>query len=399
MHRLSIRDLSVEGKRVLMRVDFNVPLFENGSIRDDMRIQANLPTIEYLIKQKASIVLMSHMGRPDGKVDPNLSLKKVATRLSELLKHRVNFVDDCIGTKAKEAALKLKPTEILMLENLRFHIEEQYPDEKGEFARELASMGVLYVNDAFGVSHRKHASVYEVPRLFETQAACGFLMEKEIEYLSKILLSPPRPFFAIIGGAKISTKIGVVESLLKKVDTLMIGGAMAYTFLKASGLDIGNSLVENDYLLEANKVMKMAKDKEIHLLLPQDVLISKSFKEPIEMKEISCDQGIPQGFEGVSIGSKTLKSWEEKVQNAHCVFWNGPLGVFEVKEFATATFEMAKTLSNLDALTIGGGGDSLAAINQSGVAAGFSHLSTGGGASLEYIEYGTLPGIEVLSTI
>ena len=269
MHRLSVRDLSVEGKRVLMRVDFNVPLQGDSSIRDDLRIRALLPTIEYLMKQKASIVLMSHMGRPGGKVDPKLSLEKVATRLSELLKHPVQFVSNCVGPKAKEAALKLKPTDILMLENLRFHQEEEYPDEKGEFARELASMGVVYVNDAFGVSHRKHTSVYEVPKLFEAQAACGFLMEKEIEYLSKIILSPPRPFFAIIGGAKVSTKIGVIESLLKKVDSL----------------------------------------------------------------------------------------------------------------------------------TICGGGDSLAAINQIGVGSGFSHLSTGGGASLEYIEYGTLPGIEVLSTI
>ena len=224
-------------------------------------------------------------------------------------------------------------------------------------------------------------------------------MEKEIEYLSKIILAPPRPFFAIIGGAKISTKIGVIESLLKKVDTLMIGGGMAYTFLKAGGLEIGNSLVEDAYLLEASKVMKMAKDKEIHLLLPQDVIISKSFKEPVEMKEIPCEQGIPEGFEGVSIGTKTLTSWTQKLQNARAVFWNGPLGVFEVEEFAQPTFKIAETLSKLDALTIGGGGDSLAAINQIGVGSGFSHLSTGGGASLEYIEYGTLPGIEVLSTV
>lgn len=399
MHRLSIRDLELDGKRVLLRVDYNVPLKEDGSVLDDMRIRATLPTIEYLVNQNASVVIISHLGRPQGSRVDELSLQPVAKKLSELLNHPVGFVSDCVGPAAKEKVLALKPKEVLLLENLRFHPEEENPSLDEKFTKDLAALGAVYVNDAFGVSHRKHASVYNLPQQFPGQAACGFLMEKEIDYLSKILRTPPRPFFAIVGGAKVSTKIGVLEALLEKVDTLMIGGAMAYTFLKAMGKEVGDSLVEDEFVPVAAKAMKTAKEKAIHLLLPQDVLVSRSFKEPQDMKEVDVDQGISVGFEGVSIGSKTLQDWEAKLKVAGTIFWNGPLGVFEVEEFAQSTFDLARTLSKLEAVTIAGGGDSIAAIRQSGVADDFSHLSTGGGASLEYIEHGTLPGIEALDTV
>jgi phosphoglycerate kinase len=386
MHKLQMTQLDVSQKKILLRVDYNVPM-KDGQIADDMRIQATLPTIKYLIDKGAGVILMSHMGRPKGKKDLALSLQVCAKRLGEHLKKGVVFVDDCIGSKVKKAIDALPQGGVLLLENLRFYSAEEKPESDPHFAKELASFGDLYVNDAFAVSHRKHASVYEVPKLFK-QAAAGLLMEKEIEFLSEKVLDPKRPFYAILGGAKISTKLGVVKALLDKVDGLMIGGAMAYTFFKAQGKKVGQSLVENDFVAAAKEIL----DSGRPCFLPVDVLAAK-----VGTTEVQIVSEIEEGYEGVSIGPKTVEAWKRQLQEAKTVFWNGPLGIFENEAFARATFQMAEIVAHLNATTIAGGGDVVAAINQSGFANQFSHLSTGGGASLELIEFGTLPGIEVLT--
>ncbi|NGX31537.1 MAG: Bifunctional PGK/TIM [Chlamydiae bacterium] len=392
MQKLSVEDLELFHKTVLVRVDYNVPLTDEG-ILDDMRIKETLPTIKYLIESQAKVILISHMGRPEGKKDLSLSLGVCATRLTELLEKDVKFVGDCIGEKVQEIVGEMEPKDVLLLENLRFYEAEEFPEKDPHFAIELASFAELYVNDAFGVSHRKHASVYEVPKLFK-QAAAGFLLQKEIEFLSNKLLHPKRSFVAILGGAKVSTKVGVIKALLEKIDALMIGGAMAYTFLKALGKTVGDSFVEEKFVKAAKEILDLAKTRNIEVYLPIDFLVRKTGTQMVKEEE-----EIEEGFEGMSIGSKTVEMWSEKLGKAKTIFWNGPLGVFEEQEFSKPTFQIAKTIAKSKAISIAGGGDVVAAINLAGCANGFDHLSTGGGASLEFIEKGTLVGIEVLTDI
>ena len=327
MQKLKIQDLDVSQKKILLRVDYNVPL-QDGSIVDDMRIQATLPTIKLLIEKGAKVILMSHMGRPKGKKDPSLSLQVCAKRLGELLDRQVDFVDDCVGESVKKKIESMQEGSILLLENLRFYEAEEKPESDPQFAKELASYGDLYVNDAFAVSHRKHASVYEVPKLFQ-QAAAGLLMEKEIVYLSDKVLHPAKPFYAILGGAKISTKLGVVKALLDKVDGLMIGGAMAYTFFKAQGKKVGNSLVEDEFIPAAKEILESGKN----LFLPVDVLAAK-----VGTTDTQVVTEIEDGYEGVSIGPKTVEEWTQELKQAKTVFWNGPLGIFENEAFCKSYF-------------------------------------------------------------
>lgn len=399
MEKLTIKDIPLEGKRILLRVDFNVPI-KDGKILDDTRIQASLPTIQYLLDKGASIVIMSHMGRPKGSIAPSLSLAPCAKRLSELLgndsKHPVQMASDSRGKEVKRQVDNLQPGEILLLENLRFHKAEEKPEKDPSFAKDLATYGDVYVNDAFGTAHRKHTSTYSVAQLFPNAAVAGLLIEKELSFLGKRLTTPERPFFAIIGGSKISTKIGVLENLLSKVDGLFIGGGMVYTFLKAQGIPVGHSIYEQDYLESAQNILKLSKEKNVPIYLPVDIEIAENFDNQSKKKIVSINEGIEDPWQGMSIGPKTLIEWKEKLKNAKTVFWNGPVGVFEFSNFAIQTNELASFLATLPATTIVGGGDSLAAINNLKIGPKFAHLSTGGGASLEFIEYGHLPGIDVL---
>ncbi|NGX62945.1 MAG: Bifunctional PGK/TIM [Candidatus Anoxychlamydiales bacterium] len=397
MQKLSITDLDLKGKKVLMRVDFNVPLTDDDKIADDTRIKAALQSIKYVLDKGASLILMSHLGRPKGKIDPKLSLKIVAKRLSELIGKDVQMAPDSIGSEVENLAKNLKTGEILLLENLRFHEAETKPETDPNFAKSLASLGDVYINDAFGTAHRKHSSTYTITKYFENKAAMGFLLKKEIDFLGKAVKNPKRPFFAIIGGKKISTKIGVINSLIDKVDAIFIGGAMTYTFLKALNLSVGNSIFEEELVSEAQKIMQKCDEKKVKLYLPLDILIANEFKNEAKTQIINTDENIPDNWEGVDIGPKTIKDWQEHLKDAKTVLWNGPLGVFEFENFAKGTNEIAKIISKIDCVSIIGGGDSIAAINKLGIADKFSHLSTGGGASLEYIEFGTLPGIEALS--
>lgn len=387
MKKLTLKDLPLKGKRVLMRVDFNVPI-ESGKITDDSRIQASLPSIEYILKQGASLILMSHLGRPKGK-DPTLSLTPCAKRLSELLKKPVQMAPDCVGPQVEKMAICLNPGEVLLLENLRFHLGEEAPEKDPEFVAKLAKLGDCYVNDAFGTAHRAHASTALIAKYFPKKAAMGFLMQKEIEELSPLLKNPARPFYAIIGGAKISSKIGVIKKLLERVDGLFIGGAMAFTFLRAKGIEVGNSLCEDPVHVRDLPLGK------IHL--PVDLVIADEFSKTANKKTITVSDGIPPGWQGMDIGPKTAVEWAKFLNQAATVFWNGPLGVFEIPPFAKGTEAIARVLANGPAKTIIGGGDSIAAVQQMGLADRFAHLSTGGGASLEFLEHGHLPGIEALS--
>lgn len=396
MEKLSLRDLPIEGKKVLMRVDFNVPL-ENGKITDDSRIVASLPSIRYILDHEGSLVLMSHLGRPKGNVSKEFSLAPCAKRLGELLNKNVIMAPDCIGPEVERLVQQLKPGEILMLENLRFHPGEEKPKDHPDFVRALAKLGDLYVNDAFGTAHRFHASTAAITQYFEGKAAAGLLLEKEIQFLGEALKNPKKPFYAIVGGAKISTKMGVLKSLLKKADCVIVGGAMAYTFFKAKGYSIGNSLFEPDQIEEARSLLEESKKLGVPLLLPLDTVITHEMKADAITKIVDITQGIPDGWEGVDIGPKTIELFSKELQKAKTILWNGPLGVFEIEQFAKGTRSIAETLGKLNATTIIGGGDSLAAIQAVGLADKMSHLSTGGGASLEYIEFGTLPGIEALS--
>lgn len=389
MQKLSLRDLDLRGKKVLMRVDFNVPLDANGEISDATRIMAALPSIHYILDHGASLILMSHLGRPKGKIAPEFSLKPCARYLSEVLERPVKMASDCVGPEVEKLARDLKPGEILMLENLRFHKAEEQPEEG--FVAQLASLGDLYVNDAFGTAHREHASTATVARRFPGKAAAGFLMEKEIEFLGKALMEPKRPFYAIIGGAKVSTKLGVLKSLIKKVDALLIGGGMAYTFLKAKGIEIGNSLLEEQSLGQAQEVI----DSGVKLLLPEDHVVVQKLGEN-ETSQI-VEKSIPQGFQGVDIGPKTIEQFIQQLSDAATIFWNGPLGVCENPQFAKGTEAIAKAVASLPAISVVGGGDSVAALASTGVSDQISHVSTGGGASLEFLEFGTLPGIDALS--
>jgi phosphoglycerate kinase len=388
MNKLTLKDLPLKGQRVLMRVDFNVPL-EKGKISDDSRIRAALPSIEYVLNHGASLVLMSHLGRPK-KSEPEFSLAPCAQRLSELLKKPVQMAKDCVGPAVEAMANKLQPGQVILLENLRFHPGEEAPDKDPTFTASLAKLGTCYVNDAFGTAHRAHASTAAIAKFFPGKSAMGFLMEKEILALSPLISNPPRPFYAIIGGAKISSKIGVIKKLLDKVDALFVGGGMFFTFLKAEGVEVGNSLCE-----DPATVRDLPKEK---LHFPIDIVIADGFSNDADKQIILAKNGIPEGWQGMDIGPKTVAEWSKILPKGATVFWNGPLGVFEMANFAKGTKAIAELLAKSKAKTIVGGGDSVAAVEQMGLGNQFAHLSTGGGASLEFLEYGRLPGIDALST-
>ena len=391
MSKKTVKDIDLKGKKVLVRCDFNVPLDENKNITDNTRIVAALPTIKYLLENNCSVILCSHLGRPKGEFKPEFSLAPVAKELSRLLDKEVIMAKDVIGEDAKTKAANLKPGEILLLENVRFHREET--DNDPEFSKELASMAEVYVNDAFGAAHRAHASTVGVASYLP--AVSGFLIEKELKFLGEALDNPVRPFMAILGGAKVSDKIGVIDSLLEKVDTLMIGGGMAYTFFKAQGYNVGNSMCEEDKLDLARELMQKAKDKGVKLMLPVDTRVGKEFKPDTESKTVAWTE-IPDDWEGFDIGEKTIEMFSEELKKAKTVVWNGPLGLFEFDQFAKGTNAIAKVLSELDATTIIGGGDSAAAVRKAGLQDKMTHISTGGGASLEFLEGKKLPGIECL---
>ncbi len=396
--KLSLKDLPLEGKKVLMRVDFNVPLDGNKKVTDDTRIRFSLPSIRYVLDHGGKLILMSHLGRPKGKMDPAFSLKPCGARLSELLKIPVEVAPDCVGPEVEQRVAKLQQGQVLLLENLRFHPGEEKPEQDPDFVKKLARLGDFYVNDAFGTAHRAHASTAVIAHYFPDRAAAGFLLEKEIQFLGSKLLQPARPFYAIIGGAKISTKVGVLHSLLQKVDALLIGGGMSYTFFKAQGIPIGNSIHEDDLLEQAKEIIETCRKKGIQLILPVDNVAAEKPVNGSQTKILDTSQGIPDNFQGVDIGPKTIQMFEQQLIHAKTIFWNGPLGIFEQTDFAKGTMEVAKAVANLkNVTTIVGGGDSIAAIEAAGVADKISHISTGGGASLEYIEFGTLPGIEALS--
>ena len=402
MSKLSIRDLDLAHKHVLMRVDFNVPLTEDGQeITDDTRIRSTLPTIEYALRNKAKLILASHLGRPKGKVNPKYSLRPVVDRLRTLLDHdvtsRVNvaFAPDCVGDVAKELALQLESGQVLLLENLRFHAEEEANDP--EFAKKLASLCDLYVNDAFGSAHRAHASTEGVTH-FVKQSAAGLLMEKELQYLGQALENPGRPFVAIIGGAKVSDKIKVIDHLLNKVDALLIGGGMAYTFLKAQGQEVGKSLVEADKLDIARQALDKAKAKGVRFLLPVDHMLADKFAPDAKTQVFEGTGAFPSEWMGLDIGPKTIEAFSKEITGAATIVWNGPMGVFEMPAFAKGTTSVAKAVAaNENAISIIGGGDSVAAVKQAGVADKIKHISTGGGASLEFLEGKKLPGVEALT--
>ena len=391
MNKKTVRDIDLKGKKVFVRCDFNVPMDENKNITDNTRIVAALPTIKYLLEQNCKIILASHLGRPKGEFKPEFSLQPVAKELSKQLGQEVIMAKDVIGEDAMKKASELKEGEVMLLENVRFHKEET--DNDPEFAKKLASMAEVFVNDAFGTAHRAHASTTGIADYLP--AVSGFLIEKELKYLGNALENPERPFMAILGGAKVSDKIGVIDSLLEKVDTLMIGGGMAYTFFKAQGYEVGNSICEMDKLDLAKELMQKAKDKGVKLMLPVDTKVGKEFKEDTESKTVKWTE-IPADWEGFDIGEETIKLYSEELQKAKTVVWNGPVGLFEFPQFAIGTNTIAKVLSELDATTIIGGGDSAAAVKKAGLEDKMTHISTGGGASLEFLEGKKLPGIECL---
>lgn len=394
MDKKTVRDLDVAGKKVLVRVDFNVPLNDKGEITDDTRITASLPTIQYLLEQKAAVILMAHLGRPKGQVKPELSLAPVAKHLGKLLGKKILSAPDCVGEAAQAAASKLKPGHILLLENLRFHKEEEKNDM--EFAEKLASLADLYVNDGFGVSHRAHASVEGVTHFLP--AAAGFLLEKEIQYVGQAVTNPLHPFVAIIGGAKVSDKIGVISNLLDKVDTLLIGGGMANTFLAAQGYKMGKSLVEEDKLDLAKELLAKAKKNKVNMLLPTDLVMAAAFAPDAEHVTEKV-KNLNQAYMALDIGAETSKAYAEALADAKMIVWNGPMGVFEMDAFCKGTEAVAKAVAKSRATSIVGGGDSVAAIEKLGLAKRITHISTGGGASLEYLEGKVLPGVAALDDL
>ncbi|NHQ59628.1 phosphoglycerate kinase [Chlorobium sp. BLA1] len=396
MQKKTLSSVSIQGKRILMRVDFNVPLDASKNITDDKRIVESLPSIRKVLDDGGRLILMSHLGRPKGKVNADFSLAPVAKRLSELIDTPVTMAKDSIGTEVMQQVLAMQDGEVILLENLRFHPEEEANDP--DFAKELASLGEIYVNDAFGTAHRAHASTEGITHYVQS-AVAGFLIERELLYLGKALQDPERPFVAILGGSKISGKIDVLENLFKKVDTVLIGGAMVFTFFKAQGFEVGNSLVEESKIDLALEILAEAKRKGIKLLLPEDVIVAP---------EISADAGfhtelisaIPEGMIGVDIGPKTAELYSREILSARTVLWNGPMGVFEIDNFASGTMAVAKALADATAkgaITIVGGGDSASAIAKAGLAKEITHISTGGGASLEFLEGKELPGIAALN--
>ena len=397
MNKLSIDDIELKGKRVLVRVDFNVPLDENQNITDDRRIVASLPTIKKIINEGGKTILMSHLGRPKGERKPEFSLEPVAKRLSELLNKNVIFSNDCIGDETKLLIDNLQPSEVLLLENLRFHKEEEKNDP--EFAKALAEWGDVYVNDAFGTAHRAHASTEGITK-FIFPCVAGYLMKKEIDYLGSKLENPERPYCAILGGAKISGKIDVIKNLLGKVDTLIIGGGMAFTFFKAQGKEIGTSLLEEDKLDLAKEILNEIKNSSTKLFLPIDIVTADKFSNESAFQIVAADN-MPPNQMGLDIGPESIKIFSEQIINSKTIVWNGPMGVFEFKNFSNGTFSVANVLKEATingSITIVGGGDSAAAIKEAGLEESVSHVSTGGGASLEFLEGKLLPGVEALTS-
>ncbi len=392
MNKKTIEDIVVTGKKVLVRCDFNVPLDENKNITDENRLVGALPTIKYLSENGAKVILCSHLGRPKGEFNMKYSLAPVAARLSELLGKEVKMADDVIGESAKATVAALSDGDICLLENVRFHKEEEKND--AEFSKQLASLAEIYVNDAFGTAHRAHASTAGVADYLP--AVCGYLIGKEIDVMGKALSNPARPFVAILGGAKVSDKIGVIENLLDKVDSLIIGGGMAYTFLKSQGYEVGKSICEMDKLDLARDLMAKAQAKGVELLLPVETVVAKEFSNDAEEKTVPSI-AIPADYEGLDIGPKTVELFSNAISKAKTVIWNGPMGVFEMPKFAVGTKAIAKAVAEADAVTIIGGGDSAAAVQQLGFADKMTHISTGGGASLEYLEGKVLPGIDCLN--
>lgn len=390
MDKKTIKDLDVYNKKVLLRVDFNVPM-KDGVITDDNRIKEELPTIKYLLDNGAAVIVMSHLGRPEGQVNLKYSLRPTADRLSEYLGKEVQFVEDCIGRETTKKAKELKSGEVLVLENLRFHAEEEENDKA--FCEKLAKLADIYVNDAFGTAHRKHASTYGVAKLLPN--AVGFLIEKELSMIVDTIKNPKRPFVGILGGAKVSDKITIVESLLNKVDTLIVGGAMAYTFLMAENYNTGDSKVEKEMVDEAKRLVALAKEKNVQLLLPVDHIIANNFDNPTVIKN-TVDANIPNGFMGMDIGKKTIKNYKHAIKEAKTVVWNGPMGVFENKNFENGTKAVAKAMAKSKATTIVGGGDSAAAVIKFKYAKKMTHISTGGGASLKLFEGKVLPAVDVI---
>ncbi len=397
VQKLKLEDLPLQGKKVLMRVDFNVPM-KLGKILDDSRIRATLPSIEKILEKGAALILMSHLGRPEGKKDKTFSLAPIAKHLGELLHQEVFFAEDCIGPEAEKKAQKLKPKEILLLENLRFYPAEEDPKQDPSFAKKLSQLADFYVNDAFGAAHRAHSSITEVPKYFPNKSAAGCLMQKEIFFLSGLLETPKHPFFAIIGGAKLSSKMGVVLQLLQKVDRLFLGGGMVFPFLQAQNIPIGSSLSEQALV---PKIQALFKEKQIKdkIRLPVDLVVADSFTNDATTRIVSTKDGVPEHWQGLDIGPKTCQVWKEELPTAATIFWNGPLGVYEFPKFSTGTDSIATALASLSSTRIVGGGDSLASIAKLDLSGRFTHLSTGGGASLELIEEGHLPGIDALSNV
>lgn len=397
MDKLSIDDIDLSAKRVLLRVDFNVPL-KDGMVTDDTRITAAIPTIRKIIASGASVVMMSHLGRPKGKENPSMSLKPVADRLSRLLGKPVLFENDCIGKSVTAATKKLKPGEMLLLENLRFHPEEEKNDPG--FAEKLAKLGDIYINDAFGTAHRAHASTEGITK-FVTTSAAGYLMKKELDYLGMALEDPAKPFIAILGGAKISGKIDVISNLLDKVDSLLIGGGMAFTFYKAKGYEIGKSLLEEDKITEAGNILTLAESRKVDIILPVDIICADSLESDSPAIETVMAAGMSKEAIGVDIGPRTVEMFGKIVESAGTVVWNGPMGIFENELFARGTFEIARVLADATdrgCISIVGGGDSAAAVAKAHLSDRISHVSTGGGASLEFLEGKTLPGVAALAS-
>lgn len=394
MNKKTLKDMDVKGKKVLVRVDYNVPMDSEGEITDDIRIRSSLPTVEYLLENGAAVILMSHLGRPKGEPKKEYSMLPVANKLSQLLKKEVVFADDdlVVSEKVREMAKGLKPGQVMLLQNTRFRKEEEKNEDS--FAKELASLAELYVNDAFGTSHRAHASNVGVSKYLPS--ALGYLVEKEVSIMGKALDDPERPFVAILGGAKVSDKIGVIENLLSKVNAIIIGGGMAFTFLKAKGYEVGTSLLEEDKVQLAKDLMEKAKENGVAMVLPVDVVVAKEFKNDTSFKTVPAD-GIPSDMMGLDIGSESIELFESVIKEAKTIVWNGPMGVFEMDNFNKGTYAVAKALVQSGAITIVGGGDSASAVEKAGLADEITHVSTGGGASLELLEGKILPGIDAIS--